>query len=93
MKKTIQPDFTGKLFSFSIIGDSYSYAIDCPSFEMQGGRWFVVGTVPHGATTSGWNDGAASAVAWDQVNNYLIFNSAKHYRKGLAKFQKYKKKK
>jgi hypothetical protein len=90
MKNATQPDFTGRFVSFSIIGDDHTYAIDRPRFELQGDRWFVVGTVPHGGSNGDWSEGATSAVAWDQVNTYLVFDSVKHYQKGLKKFKKYK---
>jgi hypothetical protein len=92
MKKTLHPDFTKKFVSVSIVGDEYSYALNCPRFEMQGGRLFLVGTVPRGGSTGDWSEGAVSAVAWDQVTDYLVFDSAEHYHKRLALFKKHKRK-
>jgi len=91
MKKTTFPDFSGKLISVGIVGDDHTYAIDHPRFVSQGGRWFLVGTVPPGGSSGDWSEGAVSAVAWDQVTDYLVFDSAKHYQKRLAIFEKYKK--
>jgi hypothetical protein len=90
MKKTTHPDFTGKFVSFSIIGDDHTFGMDRPHFELQGDRWFVIGTVPHGCSNGDWSEGAMNAIAWDQVNNYLVFDSVKHYLHGLKKFKKYK---
>ena len=85
------PDFTHKLVSVSLVGESHAYALGNPRMEMQGGRLFLVGTVPPGGASFDWSEGAVTAVAWDQVNNYLVFESAKDYRKRLTKFRKHKK--
>ena len=91
MKRTTFPDFSGKFVSLSIAGDS-GYTMDRPHFEWQGGRLFLVGIVPHGGSNGDWSEGAGCAVAWDGVTDYLVFDSAEHYQKGLAKFRKYKSK-
>jgi hypothetical protein len=89
MKKTV-PDFTNKFLSVSIAGDEHTYAIDCPRFETQGGRLFLVGSVPRGGSTADWSEGVVSAIAWDQVTDFLVFDSAEDYVKRLAKFKKHK---
>ena len=88
----IFPNFSGKFVSLSIAGDSHTYAMERAHFELQGGRLFLVGIVPHGGSNGDWSEGAGCAVAWDGVTDYLVFNSIEHYLKGLAKFEKYKKK-
>ena len=90
--KMTAPDFTGKLVSVSITGDSYTYAIDRPRFESQSGRLFLVGIVPRGGSNGDWSEGAVRGVAWDSVTDYLVFESVEHYEKSLKKFKKYKKK-
>jgi hypothetical protein len=91
MKKTI-PDFSGKFISLSIAGDGHTYAMERARFELQGGRLFLVGVVPHGGSNGDWSEGARCAIAWHGVTDYLVFDSAEHYQKALAKFEKYKKK-
>jgi hypothetical protein len=91
MKKPL-PDFTRKLVSVSLKGAEDSCAIDRPHWEAQGGRLFLVGTVPRGGSTRDWCEGIVSAVAWDQVTDYLIFDSADHYRKQLAVYERRKSK-
>ena len=93
MKNTKHPDFTDKFLSLSVIGDDHTLTMDSPHFELQAGRWFVIGSVPEGVTNGDWSEGAQRAVAWDQVNHYLVFDSADAYRKGLKKFAKYEKSK
>jgi len=90
MKKSKIPDFSNKLVSFSLATDDHTYAINRPKIEIQLGRLFLVGTVPAGASAGDWSEGAVCAVAWDQVNNYLVFESAQHYAKALRKFRKSK---
>jgi len=89
MKKKPLPDFTGRTVQVSLVGDDHCYAMDRPRFEMQGERLFLVGTVPHGGTSSNWSEGAMCAVAWDKVTDYLVFASLKHYQKGREISEKY----
>jgi hypothetical protein len=89
MKDTV-PNFRGKFVSVSLAGEDCSHAIDRPRFEVQGGRLFLVGVIPRGGSTGDWSEGAVCAIAWDSVTDYLVFDSAKHYRKALAKFRKHK---
>ena len=93
MKKTQHSGFTDKFVAFTVIGDDHTLTMEKPRFELQRGRWFVVGIVPHGASNGDWSEGALRAVAWDQVSHYLAFDSADHYRKGLKKFATYEKSK
>jgi hypothetical protein len=92
MKKTQFPDFTAKMVQLGIADDDHTYAMDDPRFVSHGGRWFLVGTVPRGGSNGDWSEGVVSAVAWDQVVTYLVFDSAEHYQKRLAIFEKYKRK-
>ena len=74
MKKP-RPDFSKKVVSCGIIGNEHTSAVERPRFEMQGGRLFLVGTVPRGGSSRDWSAGVVSAVAWDQVTDYLMFDS------------------
>jgi hypothetical protein len=91
MKNTF-PNFSGKLVSLSMTGDSHTYTMERARFESQGGRVFLVGIVPRGGSRGDWSEGAGCAIAWDVVTDYLVFDSVEHYQKRLAKFAKYKKK-
>jgi hypothetical protein len=82
------PDFTGKTVSFST-ADS-TLGIEEPRFETQGGRLFVVGVVPKGATTSDWAVGVRCAVAWEAVTDYLVFQSVDDYNRRLIRSHKKK---
>jgi len=90
MNKMTFPKFTNKFVQVSITGDSHTYSMASPRFETQAGRLFLVGTVPRGGSTGDWSEGAVCAVAWEQVTDYLVFDSAKDYSKRLAKFKKHK---
>lgn len=90
--KSTRPDFTKKLVSLSLVGDEGTRVLDCPHWEMQAGRLFLVGIVPRGGSGGDWCEGVLCAAAWDQVTDYLVFDSAKHYRKQLAIYEKRKRK-
>ena len=75
------PDFKGKIVTFycANIPPEYATSLVSPSFEQQAGRLFVVG---NSAThlRSHWDDGLYSAVAWDQVASYVVFESLDEYQ-------------
>jgi hypothetical protein len=88
MKKTIFPDFNNKVVLVGIATDDYSYSMNCPRWETQGGRLFLAGTVPRGGSGRDWAEGAVRAVAWDEVTDYLVFDSIKDFHKRHSKFKR-----
>ena len=90
--KTGLPDFTNKVVSVSIAGEEDARCVDHPKWETQGGRLFLVGTVPHGCSTNDWCGGIASAVAWEAVTDYLVFDSAAQYQERLRVYEGKKRK-
>ena len=59
-------------------------------FEILGGRLFVVGVVPRGASAGDWVAGLPTAFAWDKVQDYIIFDSAADYAKRIERYVKRK---
>jgi hypothetical protein len=50
-----------------------------PHFEYQGGRLFLIGTIPEGSSDSGWDNNQIGAIDWSRVRNYILFNSLDDY--------------
>jgi hypothetical protein len=48
-------------------------------FEIQGGRGFVVGRIAEGTTTNDWAAGVPTALSWESVEQYLIFDTLEDY--------------
>ena len=88
MNKTTLPDFKNKVVSVGLDTNEYGYAINSPRWETQGGRLFLVGTVPRAASSRDCAEGAVRAVAWDHVTDYYVFDSVKDYRKRNSKFKR-----
>ena len=86
------PDFSKKVVSVSIAGEDDGRCLEHPHWETQGGRLFLVGPVPPGASKNNWCDGLPSAVAWDQVTDYLLFDSAEHYAECVRAYEGKKRK-
>lgn len=86
------PDFSGKLVSVSFSGADDSCSLANPHWETQGDRLFLVGTVPPGGSTRDWCKGIVSAVAWDQVSDYIVFDSIEDYQARLRIYNKSKRK-
>jgi hypothetical protein len=76
------PDFSGKCLSISLVDDETSHDLYDPIFEVLCGRLFLIGNSPAGATESGWVEGCRSAVAWDRVTDYFVFEDLESYIKG-----------
>ena len=91
MKRKL-PDFTNKLVSLGLHGEDEGRPVLHPHWELQGGRLFLVGTVPRGGSSGDWCEGLMDAVAWDEVTDYLVFDSAAHYRQRLAVYERRKRK-
>lgn len=83
------PDFSGKCLSIATDDGENSHDLFNPSFEYQGNRLFIVGTIPEGSTESGWTDGCIGAVAWDRVVEYAIFKDLDSFQKGAALSKQY----
>ena len=79
------PNFEGKCISLSLIDSDASHDLFSPKFEMQAGKIFLVGKIPVGATDSGWDANKIGAVLWEQVRNYVVFDSFADYREAVAK--------
>ena len=85
------PDFSGKVLSITIKDDTINRDLINPHFENQAGRIFIIGTVPKGATESDWVEGCQSAVAWDRITDYVIFDSLEAYDKAIKTSEDYHK--
>jgi hypothetical protein len=61
------PDFSGKLISIYMTGRSGArYVLQDVTFDMQGGRLFVVGHIPEDYDKHvTWAKGQPAAIAWD----------------------------
>ena len=78
------PSFSGKVLSVLSANEDTSQLIADPKFEIQGERLFLVGTVPQGSSPNDWMIGLSCAIAWDMVQDYVIFDSIEDY---LTRFE------
>jgi hypothetical protein len=73
------PQLNGKVLSVLCTGEDTGQLIRNPSFEEQGGRLFLVGLVPEEASHDNWMEGLYCAIAWDTVQDYVVFDSMSDY--------------
>ena len=72
------PNSDGKVVVFTVSEANYpTRGILSPKLEQQAGRAFVVGIVPK--YDGGYGEGKPCAVAWDTVNDYIVFDSEEEY--------------
>jgi hypothetical protein len=80
------PDFRGKVVVLYCRGRTLKYPVvlsDC-CFEVQVGRVFLLGKDQPRGRFHGWTDGLRRGVAWESVEEYLVFESLEEY---LARLQ------
>ena len=85
------PDFTGKLLVVYVSdpprGMEAGVFLEFAEFKLQGGRLFLMGRVPERGD-SGWASRLPSAVAWDAVVHYLVFDSREDYERRTARYER-----
>ncbi len=81
------PDLRGK----TLVVRTASRPLACPlilggcSFETHGSRLFLSGTnVPHAPNSYTWTDGIRQLVAWEAVEEYMVFDSVEDYHSRLV---------
>lgn len=81
-------DLTGK----TLVVKTANMPIEIPfilsgcNFETQSGRLFLSGTnVPHAPDSYTWTDGIRRLVAWDAVEDYMVFDTVEHYHSRLLR--------
>lgn len=81
------PDFTGKVVTFYVADAPRAIdagiAMEYLEFKRFGGRLFVTGRVPE-ISDSQWVSRLQSAIAWDSVVHYLVFDSQEDFRARMA---------
>jgi len=82
------PQFAGRVLSVLCAGEDTGQLIYDPSFEEQGGRLFLVGLVPEDASRDNWMEGLTGAIAWETVQDYVIFDSMQDYLTRLHEARK-----
>ena len=54
-------------------------ALEYPRTEFHNGRYFLVGRVPEGGSSNDWLSGLTTYVAWDQIEEFVVFESIEDY--------------
>ncbi|TWT51470.1 hypothetical protein Pla22_42480 [Rubripirellula amarantea] len=77
------PEFADKIVGFYCGTAQYSVAIVSPRPVLQAGRLFLTGsTAPR--EPSGWDDGLVTAIAWDTVSSYAVFDDLDDYMRRMG---------
>lgn len=90
--KNALPNFRKKLVSLGFAEADNSCCLANPRWETQGGRLFLVGTIPRGGSDRNWCEGLIAAVAWDLVSDYRVFDSEEDYLSRRSIFERKKRK-
>jgi hypothetical protein len=75
------PDFSNKIVLVYLMGRPADDGVllQHAVFEIQGGRPFIIGDFAEGASANDWVAGVRTALAWDTVQQYFMFDSMEDY--------------
>jgi len=75
------PDLSQKIVLLYLVNrsDDHNVVLQSPTFEVQGGRVFLVGDFAEGTTANDWAAGVRTAISWENVEQYLLFDSIDDY--------------
>lgn len=75
------PDFSHKIVLVYLMGrpPDDGVLLEHAVFEIQGGRPFIIGDFAEGASANDWVAGVRTALAWDTVQQYFMFDSMEDY--------------
>ena len=75
------PEFENKIILLYLFNrpDDHNVVLQNASLENQADRMFIVGVFAEGATANDWATGVRTAVAWDSVEQYLVFDTIENY--------------
>jgi hypothetical protein len=59
-------------------------ALENPRTVMLNDRYFLVGSVPDGGSSNNWLAGLTTYVAWDQIEEFVVFDSLEDYFERLS---------
>jgi hypothetical protein len=75
------PDFTGKIVLIYLAhrSDDYNVVLQNAELQNQAGKIFIVGEFADGTTSNDWAAGIRTAVSWENVEQYLVFDTLEDY--------------
>lgn len=75
------PDLKNKTILLYLFNrpDEHNVVLQDATLENQAGKMFIVGVFAEGTTANDWAAGVRTAVAWDSVEQYLIFDTIDNY--------------
>ncbi len=62
-----------------------SVVLEDVAFQIQGDKIFMVGRIAEGTTPNDWASGVSTAIAWDRIEQYLVFDSLQEYMDRVAR--------
>lgn len=81
------PDLSGKIVLIYLKGrpPDDSVLLSDASFDVQGGKVFLVGQFAEGASANDWVAGIETALAWDCIEQYFLFDSIDDYMNRVSR--------
>lgn len=78
-------DLSDKIvFVYKANGDN-DVALVNPHIELHHGRYFLAGKVADGGSSNDWLTGLTTYVAWDQIEEFILFDSMEEFFDRLSR--------
>ena len=88
------PNLSGKVILVYLVNRSLEECVllTDASFEIQGGKVFLVGKFAEMVSANDWIAGVKSNLSWDCVEHYYVFDSMEDYTTRASKAYEYENK-
>ena len=77
-------DFSNKIVLIFKTNSQHEVTLLSPAFETHHGKLFLVGKICKGGSANDWQLGIKTYVAWDQIEEFSVFDSENDYLSRLA---------
>ena len=78
-------DLSDKIVFIYKANSNNDVALQYPRVEQLHGRTFLVGRVPDGGSANDWLAGLVTHVGWDQIEEFVVFDSLEDFYERLSR--------
>jgi hypothetical protein len=87
LKEIYFPELSNKILLIYLSNrtSEETVVLENASFQIQGDKTFLVGRIAEGTTPNDWASGVNTAISWNSIEQYLVFDSLQDYMDRIAR--------